>query len=180
MSNKKKKEIKEEKENYLFKTTTTITEKEFSRFQHFYLNKFKSSLIPKLVIIFLTVLAAVLNALKGNWYVVVLLGVFAIVYPLALSLTINHQIKKMYHNSIKIQILEESLTFYKDYFTSKSKHTDLKVNYKDLYRICETKANVYLFISDNQAFIINKKNVKKLNDFLSFIKDKSEYKKYFR
>ena len=180
MSNKNKKGTKEENGNYLFKTTTTITEKEFSRFQHFYLNKFKSSLIPKLVIIFLTVLAAVLNALKGNWYVVILLGVFAIVYPLTLSLTINHQIKKMYHNSVKIQILEETLTFYEDYFTSKSKHTDLKVNYKDLYRICETKNNVYIFISDNQAFIINKENVKKLNEFLSFIKDKGEYKKYFR
>ncbi len=180
MSNKKKKEIKKETDNYLFKTTTTITEKEFSRFQHFYLNKFKSSLIPKLVIIFLTIGAAILNALKGNWYVVILLGVFAIIYPLAFYLTINHQIKKMYRNSLKIQVLEETLTFYEEYFTSKSKHTDLKVDYKDLYRICETKTNVYLFISDNQAFIISKENVKKLTEFLSFLKDKGEYKKYFR
>ena len=126
----------------------------------------------------LAIVAIVLNYIKGNYNVVFLVIVFIIVYPIILSITLNSQIKKMYKSNKRINMLEEVLTFYDDYLESKSSHNYCKVLYSDIYKICETKSNFYIFISDNQAFIIIKSEINELDKFKEFIIDKAPYKKY--
>ena len=104
--------------------------------------------------------------------------VFIIVYPIILSFTLNSQIKKMYKSNKRINMLEETLTFYDEFLESKSDHNYCKVQYTDIYRVCETKSNFYIFISDNQAFIIIKSELKDVDGFKDFIIDKAPYKKY--
>ena len=86
----------------LFKTDVIITEKEFQKFQHFYLNKFKNAFIPKLILIFLTIAAIAINVVKKKYFLVGLIIFLVIVYLIVLKVTINLQIKKKYQNSIKI------------------------------------------------------------------------------
>lgn len=175
---KKKKTSMKRKDNFLYKTTTIIDIKEFKRFQKFYLNKFKSSIWPILVMIALAILAIVLNFYKGNWDVVGLVIIFIIIYPILLKFTLNRQIKKMYKTNKRINMLEETITFYEDYLESCSKHNYCKVQYNDIYKVCETKTNFYIFISDNQAFIIIKEELKDLDAFKNFISLKAPYRKY--
>lgn len=175
---KKKKTSSSVKKDYLFKTSTIIDMYEFKKFQKFYLNKFKSSIIPIIIMALLAIVAIVLNFIKGNYSVVGLVIVFIIVYPIILSFTLSSQIKKMYKSNKRINMLEETLTFYDEFLESKSDHNYCKVQYTDIYRVCETKSNFYIFISDNQAFIIIKSELKDVDGFKDFIIDKAPYKKY--
>lgn len=176
-SKKKKKVIINEKK-YLFQTKTVIDIDEFKKFQKFYLNKFKSNIVPKLIMAFLAILAIILNFYKGNYDVVGLVVVFIIAYPIVLNFTLNSQIKKMYKSNKRINMLEEVLTFYDDYLESKSSHNYCKVQYNDIYKVCETKRNFYIFISDNQAFIIIKKEIVDIDNFKEFLMNKAPYKRY--
>jgi len=128
--------------------------------------------------IVLAILAIVLNFLKGNFDIVLLIIVFIIIYPIILSISLNMQIRKMYNSNKRINMLEETITFYDDYFECKSIHNYCKVLYNDIYKVCETKTNFYVFISDNQAFIIIKNNIDNVDSFVEFIKSKTNYKKY--
>lgn len=176
--NKKPNSKNKEKSNILFETSTIIDKNEFKKFQKFYLNKFKSSLLPKLVMAFLAIIAIVMNLIKSNFDIVIMVIVFIIIYPIILSITLNRQINKMYESNKRINMLEEKLMFYDKYFESKSSLNYCKVNYSDIYKICETKSNFYIFISDNQAFIIIKSNIKDVDSFKDFIKDKAMYRRY--
>lgn len=178
VNKKKTKKVSSNKKDYLFKTSTIIDMYEFKKFQKFYLNKFKSSIIPIIIMALLAILAMVLNFIKGNYNVVGLVIVFVIVYPIILSVTLNSQIKKMYKSNRRINMLEEVLTFYDEYLESKSEHNYCKVQYTDIYRVCETKTNFYVFISDNQAFIIIKSELEDEDKFREFIMNKAPYKKY--
>lgn len=173
-----KKKSSKKKDNYLFKTATVIDMNEFERFQKFYLNKFKSNLAPKLIMAFLAILAIVLNYLKGNYDIVSWVIIFIIVYPIILSITLNMQIKKMYSSNKRINMLEEVITFYDEFLESKSEHNYCKVQYNDIYKVCETKNNFYIFISDNQAFILIKDKIDDLDKFKEFIISKTPYKRY--
>lgn len=180
-SGSKKKKIKEKVENkYIYQTKTIIDQKEFKKFQKFYLNKFKNSFIPKLIIVLLALAAITINFFRGNFDIVFLIIIFIIAYVIVFTLTINIQINKMYKSNRRINVLEETITFYDDYLESKSSHNYCRVEYKDIYRVCETKNNFYIFISDNQAFILIKKNIENVESFKSFIKDekKVNYKVY--
>ena len=162
----------------LFEVTTIIDEKEFNRYQSFYLNKFKASIIPKIIFVLLFSGAFIFSYLNKNTRVMILLIAFIIIYPILFYYTIKLQIKKMYKSDIKINMLEETISFYKDYLESKSNHNYCKIEYKDLYKICETKKNFYIFVKENQAFIVLKSNVKELDQFTDFIKKIGPYKRY--
>ena len=176
MMNTKKKNTKSKP--FLFQVTTIIDEKEFKRFQKFYLNKFKSSLVPKMIIALLAFIALYINIIRGNTNIVILVIAFLIIYPILFTFFIDLQIKKMYRSNKKINMLEEVITFYDDNFTSKSIHNYCTVNYEDIYKVCETKNNFYIFISSNQAFILAKDSLKDVDKFRDFIKLKTEYKLY--
>lgn len=173
-----KKTKKTSKEMNLFETSTVIDEYEFKKFHKFYLNKFKSSFIPKLVLIVLAVLAIGINIIKGNYYLVILLGIFVVLYPIVLSFTLNRQIIKRYENSKRINMLEEKIVFYSNFFESRSSINYCKVNYEDIYLVCETKENFYIFLNENKAFIVIKNNINDLDKFKDFIIEKAKYRRY--
>ena len=175
---KSKKTKKTIKEKCLFETSTVINEYEFNKFHKFYLNKFKSSLIPKLILIVLAILAIGINILKGNYYLVILLSVFCILYPLILSFTLNRQIIKRYEDSKRINMLEEKINFYSNFFESRSSINYCKVNYEDIYLICETKEHFYIFLNENKAFIVIKNNFEDVDSFKNFIIEKAKYRRY--
>ena len=174
----RKKDKKVKDDNFLYRTVTKITISEFKKYQKFYLNKYKSSLIPKIIMVILSVLAIGLNYLKGNYNVVFLVIGFVILYPVFLTITLNRQIVKMYSSNKRINELDETISFYEKYLESKSSHNYCKVSYDDLYKVCETKTNFYIFVKDNQAFIIIKDMLDDVDSFREFIKDKAEYRKY--
>ena len=177
---KKKKSAKKNKadKELLFETSTVMNKEEFKRYQKFYLNKFKSNIVPKLVLIGLALLSIVLNYMKGNYGIALSIVGFVIAYPIFLNITINLQINRMFLNHIRINLLEERLVFYKDYLESKSSSNWCKVKYEDIFKVCETKKNFYIFVNDNQAFIIIKDNLKDIDAFRDFIRDKGIYKRY--
>lgn len=176
----KKKETKKDDAKKIFDTITVIDEKEFKRFQNFYLNKFKfkSNIIPILIMVVLAVVAMCLNVMKENYHVVWLLVAFIIIYPVALNITLNIQIKKMYKSYKRINILEETLTFYDKYLESRSVNNYCKIEYKDLFKVCETKDNFYIFVNENQSFIVIKNCLEDIDKFRDFIKKKIVYRKY--
>ena len=173
-----KKNKKKIDDNYLYCTVTKITISEFKKFQRFYLNKFKSSLLPKIIMALLAITAIILNLIKGNFDIVLLVCAFMVGYPILLSITLNRQIMKMYNSNKRINELDEIITFYDNYLESKSSHNFCKILYDDLYKVCETKTNFYIFVSDNQAFIIIKDMLKDIDSFREFIKGKALYRKY--
>jgi len=138
----------------LYKTKTIISINEFKKFQKFYLNKFNSSFFPKLIMVILAVVAVALNLLKGNLDIVFIVIVFIIIYPFLLKFALNRQINKMYKSNKKINMLEENINFYEDFFESKSKINYSKTFYDDIYLVCYVKVNIYIFIIDNQGFIL--------------------------
>ncbi len=175
---KSKKTKKLNKEISLFITSTVIDEYEFKKFHKFYLNKFKSSLIPKIILIVLAMLAISINLVKGNYYLVILLSIFVVLYPVILSFTLNRQIMKRYEGSKRINMLEEKISFYSSFFESKSSINYCKVNYEDIYLVCETKENFYIFLNENKAFIVIKNNINSLDKFKEFIIEKAKYRRY--
>ena len=54
--------------------------------------------------------------------------------------------------------LEVDFEFYNDYCVYKCKLGETKIEYKDLYKIIETKTNFYLMIAKNQGIILKKEN----------------------
>lgn len=180
--NKKKSKKKTNKvikeNNYLHKSSTVITIDEFKKFQKFYLNKFKSTIIPKIIMIVLALLVIIINIIKKDYNLVGIVIVFIIAYPITLNFALNRQIKKMYKTNKRINELEESLYFYDDYLESKSKHNYCKVMYEDIYKICETKTNFYIFVSENQAFIVIKSNIKDVDGLRDLLSTKAKYRKY--
>ena len=176
----KKKKIKnKKKEDKVFYETTIIVDKdEFKRFSKFYSNKLKSSLIPRLILIALLLLSIFLNYIKGNFVVVYSLIGLGVLYPIALTVTLNMQINYMFKNNKRFHLTEEKLSFFDKYFESKSSINWCLVNYEDIYKICETKSNFYIFLNHNQAFIIIKDKLSDVDGFRSFIRDKAFYERY--
>lgn len=164
--------------NTLFCTNTIIDINEFKLFQKFYLNKFNNNLLPKIIMIILTILAIVLCLLKENVDTAIMVGIFMLIYPFLLNFSLNLQMKKMYKKNKKINVLEEKINFYDNYFESKSVQNCYKVSYSDIFCVCETKTNFYIFINKNQAFIIVKNNLEDLDRFRRFISKKANYRKY--
>lgn len=166
------------KKNILFETNTIIDEHEFKKFQKFYLNKFKKSFFPKLIIILLALLSIVLNWYKKDYYLVILVVLFLVIYPIILNITLDRQIKRMYMTNKKINMLDEKIVFFNDFFESKSSINYCKVKYDDVFVVVETKTNFYIFLSDNQAFILIKNNIDDILKFRNFIRTRVDLKTY--
>ena len=70
--------------------------------------------------------------------------------------------------SNKKRPIARSKKFYSDFVSWHHKLGDNKIEYKDLYRIIETKDNNYLMIAKNQGLILKKENCsKELQEFLN-------------
>lgn len=174
--------LKKNKDKFLFNVKTIIDKKEFKKFHKFYTNKYKKDYFFKVVILILAVIALILNFIKGNYYVVILLLMSGFIYPFILYVSLEKQLDKLYSKYKKINAIEEELCFFNEYFCSKTRLNVCEVRYDEVDIIYETKENIYIFISDTKAFILIKNNINNIDDFINFIKNKTNYrriKEYF-
>jgi len=100
----------------------------------------------------------------ANSIVGYLLIALAVLIPLLLWLRVRYGGRSAYEKSIS-RGLTRHFIFYQDYFEEHSAKSDHRIRYDELYRVIEGENSFYLFISNTQAFIINKDNTE-LNAFL--------------
>ena len=100
----------------------------------------------------------------ANSIVGYLLIALAMLIPLLLWLRVRYGGRSAYEKSIS-RGLTRHFIFYQDYFEEHSAKSDHRIRYDELYRVIEGENSFYLFISNTQAFIINKDNTE-LNAFL--------------
>lgn len=161
----------------LFVTKTIINQEEFKRFQKYFLNSGKYNLWSKLLMVLLALLVIIISYYKHNYRVLYLVIAFSIIYPIALTVTINWQIKKKYENKKKINELIEEFRFYNNHFVSKLEKSCIKIAYEEVLKCVETKKDFYIFMQDNQAFIIIKNNLDDVENFREFMREKVNYEK---
>jgi len=164
-------------DNALFVTKTIIDQDEFKRFQKYFLNSGKYNFFSKLLMVLLVILVIIISYFKHNYKVLYLVVASSIIYPIVLAATINWQIKKKYEHKKKINELVEEFKFYNDNFVSKLEKSCIKISYDEVLKCVETKKNFYLFMKDNQAFIIIKNNLDDVGAFREFMKEKVNYEK---
>lgn len=96
--------------------------------------------------------------LTRNLYTSLILLVCAILFPIIFYFTLRGNVKRSYISNLSIQNLQIEYTFFKDNFTCHSKLGDIKIEYRNVYRILETKTNFYFMLSQNQGMILKKEN----------------------
>ena len=102
---------------------------------------------------------------------IILLILFAIIYPIVIALLQKRQIKKVWNSNKVAQNMNVRFDFYDTYFTEINDNGETRLEYDKLHKVIETKTNFYLMIAKNQGFILNKSNFPEgLEDFLRNIK----------
>jgi hypothetical protein len=103
------------------------------------------------------------------------LAVGVLTLILAVVPLMNLQLRRIYKSSRDLQG-DIKLTFQPDYLESAGAFSAGKFDWKGLHKIVETKADFYLFISQNQAIIIPRHKIEPevaeaLSDFLERLAD---------
>lgn len=91
----------------------------------------------------------------ANSIVGYILMVLALLFPLLLWTRIRYGGRSAYEKSIS-KGLTRQFSFYDDHFEEHSEKSDHRIRYDEITRVIEGKNAFYLFISNAQAFIINK------------------------
>lgn len=134
----------------LFKTTTKNTLEEYKRFSKKLFYSTKNIVLHILMFVFLILAGIVCE----NQYFII----FAIIYPIILRLIYDYRVKKAFSSNKLLQNVEVNYEFYDTYFTQHNEVSDSKVEYEKLYKLIETKTNMYLMVAENQGFILAKTN----------------------
>ncbi len=147
----------------LFKTKTTITYKEYKKFNH-------SIVFSKKIIILHIVMSILLIfcgiAFKAPFYIL-----FLPLYFLILILLVNSDVKRSFSTNKILQNSDVNYDFYDTYFIATEASGLSTLNYEKLYKIIETKTNFYLMLAKNQGFILLKSEFPQgLTEFLQNIK----------
>lgn len=149
---------------YLFKTSTTYTFEEYKKFV-LTLNKKRMTVLFVYMTVFLF-LSAVLFWFTRSLTSMVCMILFLLYMPLVVLLQ-NRSIKKTFHSNKSAQNRQDDIEFYEDRMIAKSGNNISEVQYNNLYRIIQTKTNVYLMIAKNQGFVLVKANFPEgLEEFL--------------
>lgn len=150
----------------LFKTKTKCTEEEYKKF-------YKAGLKVQHLEIWIIVFEIYsLIALVIYKKIIYLLNM--IVFPIFFYIFIEVVRKKEFDSNKAIQNVESEFVFYEDYFEEKTKYGETKVEYKMLYKVIETKDNMYLMIGKSQGYILIKENMSK--GLIEFINNKKNQK----
>ena len=142
-----------------------FTIKEFKRFTWSMMLKNKK-LMTRLILLEIGVL--LIGLFTKNYYFV---G-FAVLYPFAIVIMQNRQIKKIYNSNHLMKDAEVEYTFYEPCFSSNDPSGKSRVDYEKLYKIVETKTNMYLMISENQGFMLKKSEMP--SGLEAFLRKKAE------
>ena len=165
----------------LFTTQTAYTYEEYKKF-NFSVMKIKKMavLFAVTIILYLLVILGWIfipnNSMSDNF--IYIIGILILV-EIILVIFIPINIKSTYRsNKTMMNGSDVKIDFYNDHFEEASIKGTAKVDYKDLYKIIETKTHFYLMLAKNQGGIIIKQNcTPELIAFLQELKKKVNIKK---
>ncbi|MBR4262616.1 MAG: YcxB family protein [Bacilli bacterium] len=163
--------------NYLYKVSMSITEKDFIKYQKFFLNIINKGIIGEIIIIILAFLVLLFEIYRKNILLIIITCLFILIYPILLDLSLKRQIKRMFKNNFRVNDRVGDIYFYKDYIESNSSFFNNKIKYEDIKYTYELNKYIYIFVDNNLSLIINKNNLKK--ELLDLLKDKTIYKRFY-
>ena len=86
--------------------------------------------------------------------------------------TLKKETVKYYETSKDLKEGTKTLTFFTNYFESKTDVSYYKVNYKQIYEVAETEGFFFIFISSAEAYIIRKNLLEDTLKFKKFLEKK--------
>ena len=154
----------------------------FSREGYYTLNKALSSKIYVACIIFELVLAVFLGFIivKDKDYVkAIIIGIMMIAYPFVLSLIMNIQLKRNYNlNKLVFESMIYEYVFTDESFlvhcSNGNNTNDSKLNYQEIYKVIDSEKYLFIFISSNQAFLVDKTCFENKDDINNVIQKTKE------
>lgn len=174
---KKNKSKKVHNMNYLYKVSVSITEKDFIKYQKFFLNIINKGIIGEIIIIFLAILVLLFEIYRKNIVLIVITALFIIIYPILLDLSLKKQIKNMFRNNYRVNDRVGDIFFYKDHIESNSSFFNNQIDYKNVKYTYELNKYVYIFVDNNLSLILKKNNLKK--EVIDLLKNNTTYKRVY-
>lgn len=158
-----------------FQNTTTYNLSEYKKFVEFHAKKygFKYHLYT-LFVMMLLIFCMVLQFCYGN-ITLGILFVFALVIFIFYRLLHPLFFTKKEATSKKIQKqMTNTYTFYDDFVTISNGNDNVKLKYRQFYKVFEESDRFYLYLNKNHSYILLKNNfsIGKQEDFYTFIKKK--------
>ena len=163
--------------DYLYKVSMSISEKDFIKYQKFFLNIINKGIIGEIVIILLAIIVLFFEIYRKNIFLIIITGLFIIIYPLLLDISIKKQIKKIFNNNLEQKDRVGDIYFYKDYIESNSIFFNKNIKYSEIKCVYELNKYIYIFADDNLSLIINKSRINK--ELFQLLKDKTKYKRFY-
>ena len=163
--------------NYLYKVSMSISEKDFIKYQKFFLNIINKGIIGEIVIILLAIIVLFFEIYRKNIFLIIITVLFIIIYPLLLDISIKKQIKKIFNNNLEQKDRVGDIYFYKDYIESNSIFFNKNIKYSEIKCVYELNKYIYIFADDNLSLIINKSRINK--ELFQLLKDKTKYKRFY-
>lgn len=152
----------------LYKSNTKYTFEEYKKFNYAITTVINKMHVKTVIVVLMFVLLAYMY-MKQSMYATTIMLLCAAIFPFLFYITINNNIMKTYNSNKAMKDLDVEFEFYKDYCLYRCKLGETKLEYKDLYKIIETKTNFYLMLAKNQGIIIKKENCNE--DLQKFIKE---------
>lgn len=131
----------------------------------FYKNK--AGIAAAAVAVAIVICFIINGTVTNNYENVVIFSLVLILYPILTYIFASKRVKKNYESYKMIHGNTFSYAFYEDYMESDGEKGKSKIQYCDLYKIVETKTNIYLFISSGQAFFVVKSDCS--NELIAFL-----------
>jgi len=150
----------------LYETKTKYTFEEYKKF-NYAISTSISKMPIKVIIIEVLFLLIAYMYMEQSLHTTLVSVLCAIIFPIMIFMTINSNIKKTYNSNKTMRDMDVEFEFYKDYCLYKCEIGENKIEYKNLYKVIETKSNFYLMIAKNQGIILKKDNCsQELQDFI--------------
>jgi len=152
----------------LFTTKTAYTFEEYKKFNYALFSKqLKLPALSGFAFLLWLLIIIYCIAIK-EYYAFILAAVTVMIIIFIIPVTLNKSIKKTYYSNKTISKTVCEFEFYEKEIIEKTPDGSMKVKYENLYKIIETKTNLYLMIAQNQGFIIVKENCSP--ELIEFIK----------
>lgn len=150
----------------IFRTTMKWTIEEYKKFYRAILREYSVAGFI-LGIILIDIIVFIIGIVIQKYYILIVVISSLILFPIYFYIVMKSEIEKEYNSSNVINNVESEFMFYEDYFIEKTKFGETKVEYTILYKIIETKDNMYLMLGKNQGYaLIKEKMPKELKEFI--------------
>ena len=151
----------------LYQTHVELTMEEYKRYH----NALRGRQLIALVLV-AEVLFLLLGLIYQDWITWVILFIAMVLLPLILKYSLNRQLLGEYRSNQFQRGQRSEIFFYPDHLEKRAVSSILQVQYRQIYRIVETKTNFYIMLSRNQGIIIVKANcLPELIGFLTQLKN---------